>query len=158
MRKLLRLRNPRWWPGTESNCRHGDFQSPALPTELPGHRGFCGTRIRPIDAVGVNPNFEANPRKSLKRAFPLRSRLWYHLSALPTTIKRAILPSYCSGSAVPPRFITNSTIPRTRMEAAARNKLPPSDSPWCSTSMPSGDTKWKKTAPAITAEAIRPPI
>ena len=23
-------------PGTESNCRHGDFQSPALPTELPG--------------------------------------------------------------------------------------------------------------------------
>ncbi len=25
-----------WWPGTESNCRHGDFQSPALPTELPG--------------------------------------------------------------------------------------------------------------------------
>ncbi len=27
----------RWWPGTESNRRHGDFQSPALPTELPGH-------------------------------------------------------------------------------------------------------------------------
>ena len=27
-----------WWPGTESNRRHGDFQSPALPTELPGHR------------------------------------------------------------------------------------------------------------------------
>src|SRR5579884_1541715 len=25
-----------WWPGTESNRRHGDFQSPALPTELPG--------------------------------------------------------------------------------------------------------------------------
>ena len=28
-----------WWPGTESNCRHRDFQSPALPTELPGHLG-----------------------------------------------------------------------------------------------------------------------
>ena len=26
-----------WWPGRESNPRHGDFQSPALPTELPGH-------------------------------------------------------------------------------------------------------------------------
>ena len=26
----------RWWPGRESNPRHGDFQSPALPTELPG--------------------------------------------------------------------------------------------------------------------------
>ncbi len=28
-----------WCPGTESNRRHGDFQSPALPTELPGQRG-----------------------------------------------------------------------------------------------------------------------
>ena len=27
-----------WCPGTESNCPHGDFQSPALPTELPGHQ------------------------------------------------------------------------------------------------------------------------
>jgi hypothetical protein len=26
------------WPGTESNRRHGDFQSPALPTELPGRK------------------------------------------------------------------------------------------------------------------------
>ncbi len=26
-----------WWPKTESNRRHGDFQSPALPTELLGH-------------------------------------------------------------------------------------------------------------------------
>ncbi len=26
-----------WCPGTELNCRHEDFQSPALPTELPGH-------------------------------------------------------------------------------------------------------------------------
>ena len=29
-----------WCRGTESNCRHGDFQSPALPTELP-RRWFC---------------------------------------------------------------------------------------------------------------------
>jgi hypothetical protein len=27
---------PSLCPGTELNCRHGDFQSPALPTELPG--------------------------------------------------------------------------------------------------------------------------
>ena len=25
-----------WWPGSESNQRHKDFQSSALPTELPG--------------------------------------------------------------------------------------------------------------------------
>ena len=28
----------KWWPETESNCRHKDFQSSALPTELPGHK------------------------------------------------------------------------------------------------------------------------
>ncbi len=26
------------WPGAESNCRHRDFQSRALPTELPGRK------------------------------------------------------------------------------------------------------------------------
>jgi hypothetical protein len=46
-----------WWPGTESNRRHGDFQSPALPTELPGQI-FAGRRLaRPerarIRAVGA---------------------------------------------------------------------------------------------------------
>ena len=27
-----------WWPGAESNRRHADFQSAALPTELPGQK------------------------------------------------------------------------------------------------------------------------
>src|SRR6185437_3874630 len=31
---------PRWWPRAESNHRHEDFQSSALPTELLGHA--CG--------------------------------------------------------------------------------------------------------------------
>lgn len=26
----------KWWPRAESNCRHIDFQSTALPTELQG--------------------------------------------------------------------------------------------------------------------------
>src|SRR5262249_37431963 len=29
----------KWWPGSESNQRHADFQSAALPTELPGQAG-----------------------------------------------------------------------------------------------------------------------
>ena len=35
-----------WWPGLESNQRHGDFQSPALPTELPGHVKASGVLKR----------------------------------------------------------------------------------------------------------------
>jgi hypothetical protein len=34
--KLLFLREFRWCPGAELNHRHTDFQSVALPTELPG--------------------------------------------------------------------------------------------------------------------------
>ncbi len=30
------------WPGTELNCRHHDFQSCALPTELPGQSNHSG--------------------------------------------------------------------------------------------------------------------
>ena len=33
-----------WCPGAESNHRHGDFQSPALPTELPG-QGLAGASV-----------------------------------------------------------------------------------------------------------------
>ncbi len=35
-RKSKKYKGFMWWPGTELNRRHGDFQSPALPTELPG--------------------------------------------------------------------------------------------------------------------------
>ncbi len=36
--KFIRLffSKNRWCPGSELNQGHGDFQSPALPTELPG--------------------------------------------------------------------------------------------------------------------------
>ena len=32
-----------WCPGTELNRRHEDFQSSALPTELPGQKDFLYT-------------------------------------------------------------------------------------------------------------------
>src|SRR5207253_10318483 len=35
----FRQGRPLSWPGAESNCRHTDFQSVALPTELPGPAG-----------------------------------------------------------------------------------------------------------------------
>lgn len=44
----------KWCPGTESNRRHHDFQSCALPTELPGHRAFTGP-LRLRCAVGGGP-------------------------------------------------------------------------------------------------------
>ena len=34
------LLNNSWWPETESNRRHEDFQSSALPTELSGPNGL----------------------------------------------------------------------------------------------------------------------
>ncbi len=40
-----------WWVGAESNRRHEDFQSSALPTELPTHNlygGSDGTRTRDL--------------------------------------------------------------------------------------------------------------
>ncbi len=31
------MQHKKWWLEAESNHRHGDFQSPALPTELSSH-------------------------------------------------------------------------------------------------------------------------
>ena len=36
--QLVEFQEGGMWPGTESNCRHEDFQSSALPTELPGQK------------------------------------------------------------------------------------------------------------------------
>ncbi len=41
----------RWWPRTESNRRHGDFQSPALPTELLGHGAWHPTLRLPARVI-----------------------------------------------------------------------------------------------------------
>ena len=38
IKELAAFKRRKWWPEVESNHRHGDFQSPALPTELSGQR------------------------------------------------------------------------------------------------------------------------
>ncbi len=53
-----------WCPETESNRRHGDFQSPALPTELPGQ---CAAdllrrpRIKPAEKAEVKADSQHLP-------------------------------------------------------------------------------------------------
>ena len=37
IRALAAFQRGKWWPEVESNHRHEDFQSSALPTELSGH-------------------------------------------------------------------------------------------------------------------------
>ena len=37
IKELEACKTRKWWPEVESNHRHEDFQSSALPTELPGH-------------------------------------------------------------------------------------------------------------------------
>src|SRR5690349_22652901 len=46
-RSAFGLRQVEWWPGPESNQRHRDFQSRALPTELPGHERRIRARTEP---------------------------------------------------------------------------------------------------------------
>ena len=61
----------KWWPGRESNPRHGDFQSPALPTELPGRitagRVRCAM-IRISSGAGKRPAREFVPAEGLNFA------------------------------------------------------------------------------------------
>jgi hypothetical protein len=55
---------PEWCPGAESNHRHADFQSAALPTELPGPKAIS-VLIEPGGAF-----------KTGKMALKLSTRPW----------------------------------------------------------------------------------
>ena len=66
LRKLLFLLDL-WCPGTESNRRHGDFQSPALPTELPGQCAddlLRRPRIKPVETAEVKADSQHLPSSS----------------------------------------------------------------------------------------------
>ncbi len=49
-KRLHHFRKERWCPNSESNQGHGDFQSPALPTELSGQRGALNL-IRLVSSI-----------------------------------------------------------------------------------------------------------
>src|SRR6267378_8656097 len=64
--RILRVALPRaksWWPRPESNQRHTDFQSAALPTELLGRTGApgVGVRKRSADYKGNSPARQEYP-------------------------------------------------------------------------------------------------
>jgi hypothetical protein len=54
-----------WCPGAESNHRHCDFQSHALPTELPGHPGHHEAGSQPI-AHAIRPIKHAHPAQEAR--------------------------------------------------------------------------------------------
>jgi hypothetical protein len=68
----------RWCPGTGSNRRHCDFQSHALPTELPGPtaRGRPGPALRAapltVVLVAVQPGIGRRARNAIAFAKPLQ--------------------------------------------------------------------------------------
>ena len=75
----------RWWSEGDSNPRHADFQSAALPTELPDHiRRPKRTRedIVPAPKVEVNKHRPNSPEKSLPRQHaarePTAGRRWLY--------------------------------------------------------------------------------
>ena len=62
----------RWCPEVESNHRHEDFQSSALPTELSGQKGLSGTPQKRLDVASqpharrvLNPSRGDESRPSL---------------------------------------------------------------------------------------------
>ena len=52
----------KWCPDPESNQRHGDFQSPALPTELSGQKLFKWWAFRDLNPgpAGYEPDALTN--------------------------------------------------------------------------------------------------
>jgi hypothetical protein len=93
-----------WWPGTESNRRHGDFQSPALPTELPGHLPAEGDltaaaepRIKAATAAIVKPRQRCGHAQSFEPCalWPLMSafRLRFPPTSAPSARRSAVCPS-----------------------------------------------------------------
>src|SRR5438132_10987309 len=110
----------KWCPGAESNHRHGDFQSPALPTELPGHRRegalYAAPNLPSQEPHSADTMLSGAPKQS---AFLQEERTWPILSLIssctrPTRrARRASTPSSSVGRPRTLRCPASARIPRS---------------------------------------------
>jgi hypothetical protein len=81
----------RVWAGSESNTRHKDFQSFALPTELPAHRdsriGAAGDSSSSERSFVSSRPVPCNRTKKLRQFYGLR--FWKHVTLLNPRILQA---------------------------------------------------------------------
>jgi hypothetical protein len=108
-----------WWPGTELNRRHKDFQSSALPTELPGLcaaeslreaqwkvivrsgvESSCRTCKRALGSalLKLYQAFQSSRCPSNCRALDSRSTTGIPVCRRPCKVKRSIKPDVRGGS------------------------------------------------------------
>src|SRR5258708_14704761 len=89
-----------WWPRTELNRRHTDFQSAALPTELLGRAGASGKKT---ETRGKGARIIRGKSCCRQEAVRLSTRCaaissWAHNPGVPATKKK---PAWRAGSVCP---------------------------------------------------------
>ena len=100
-----------WCPEAESNHRHGDFQSPALPTELSGRKKRSNN---PVDKALKNwrPGRGSNPRPLAWQASVLTNwttgPFWWELQG------SNLWPPACKADALPAELNSQKPIFRHR--------------------------------------------
>src|SRR5208337_2515874 len=104
--KTLCLHGFCWWAGSESNTRHKDFQSFALPTELPAHRVWP----RPHDAIGANGEriIRTDDCRALQRLHRLRPAIRDSTKSI--TLPSRFTPSSRSISCTPVGLVTLTSV------------------------------------------------
>ena len=95
-----------WWPRTESNRRHGDFQSPALPTELLGHFVLFSSALLP------------SRRRILRSYFGFGKPISQKFSHPPKIPRNALCSEASDAEAAPPHGekFTRAPIPSAKTQ------------------------------------------